>query len=99
MKAYLRELDRLFQKYEVRNILLAYLFVSRICLAGLCFYFFVFALVLFVPLPPGQIEGGFLVCYFSLSFSFICFLDVAMVWKVKPASVTTGSRDRTYARK
>ena len=27
------------------------------------------------------------------------FLDVAMVWKGKPASVTTGTRDRTYVRK
>ena len=26
-------------------------------------------------------------------------LDVAMVWNRKPASVTTGSRDRTYVRK
>ena len=31
--------------------------------------------------------------------STVCFLDVAMVWKGKPASVTTGSRDRTYVRK
>ena len=59
-----------------------------------------FALVLFFPLPSDQIGGGFLVCYFFLSFSFfICFLDVAMIWKGKPASVTTGSRDRTYVRK
>ena len=43
-----------------------------------------FALVLFFPLPSDQIGGGFLVCYFFLSFSsFICFLDVAMVWKGK----------------
>ena len=27
------------------------------------------------------------------------FLDVAMVWKGKLASVTTGTRDRTYVRK
>ena len=68
-------------------------------MAGLCFCFF--ALVLFFPLPSDQIGGGFLVCYFFLSFSsFVCvFLDVAMVWKGKPASVTTGSRDRTYVRK
>ena len=33
-----------------------------------------FALVLFFPLPSDQIGGGFLVCYFSSSFSsFICF--------------------------
>ena len=32
-----------------------------------------FALVLFFPLPSDQIGGGFLVCYFFLSFSsFIC---------------------------
>ena len=62
---------------------------------------FNFALVLFFPLPSDQIGGGFLVCYFFLSFSsFVCVvLDVAMVWKGKPASVTTGSRDRTYVRK
>ena len=34
-----------------------------------------FALVLFIPLPSDQIGGGFLVCYFFLSFSyFVCFL-------------------------
>ena len=50
----------------------AYLFVSRICVAGLCFCFF--ALVLFFPLPSDQTGGGFLVCYFFLSFSsFVCF--------------------------
>ena len=32
-----------------------------------------FALVLFFPFPSDQIGGGFLVCYFFLSFSsFIC---------------------------
>ena len=33
-----------------------------------------FALVLFFPLPSDQIGGGFLVCYFFLSFSsfFLC---------------------------
>ena len=32
-----------------------------------------FALVFFFPLPSDQIGGGFLVCYFFLSFSyFIC---------------------------
>ena len=57
------------------------------------------SVVLFFPLPSDQIGEGFLVCYFFLSFSsFICFLDVAMVWKGKSASVTTGSRDRTYVR-
>ena len=68
-------------------------------MAGLCFCFF--ALVLFFPLPSDQIGGGFLVCYFfsSLSLLLFVFLDVAMVWKGKPASVTTGSRDRTYVRK
>ena len=53
------------------SALLAYLFVSRICVAGLCFCFF--ALVLIFPLPSDQIGGGFLVCYFFLSFSsFVC---------------------------
>ena len=34
---------------------------------------FFFALVLFFPLPSDQIGGGFLVCYFFLSFSsFVC---------------------------
>ena len=52
------------------------------------------------PLSSDQIGGGFLVCYFSsLSLLLFVFLDVAMVWKGKPASVTTGSRDRTYVRK
>ena len=35
----------------------------------------------------------------SLSLLLFVFLGVAMVWKGKPASVTTGSRDRTYVRK
>ena len=35
----------------------------------------------------------------SLSLLLLVFLDVAMVGKGKPASVTTGSRDRTYVRK
>ena len=35
---------------------------------------------------------------FKAEYIYI-FLDVAMVWKGKPASVTTGSRDRTYVRK
>ena len=44
-------------------------------MAGLCFCFFALVL-LFVPLPSDQIGGGFIVCYFSLSFSsFIWFLD------------------------
>ena len=61
---------------------------------------FVFALALFFPLPSDQIGGGFLACYFSsLSLLLFVFWDVAMVWKGKPASVTTGSRDRTYVRK
>ena len=36
---------------------------------------------------------------FMFVFFLFFFLDVAMVWKGKPASVTTGSRDRTYVRK
>ena len=44
-------------------------------MAGLCFCFFALVL-LFFPLPSDQIGEGFLVCYFSLSFSsFIWFLD------------------------
>ena len=68
-------------------------------MAGLCFCFS--ALVLFFPLTSDQIGGGFLVCYFFALFLFFClyFLGVAMVGKGKPASVTTGSRDRTYVRK
>ena len=59
-----------------------------------------FALVIFFPLPSNEIGGGFLVCYFSsLSLLLFVFLHVAMVWEGKPASVTTGSRDRTYVRK
>ena len=47
---------------------------------------------------------GRLLFFSSLSlllfvFFFFFFWDVAMVWKGKPASVTTGSRDRTYVRK
>ena len=80
------------------SALLAYLFVSRICVAGLCFCFF--ALVLFFPLPSDQIGEVFSsVIFSSLSLLLFVFLDVAMVWKGKPTSVTTGSRDRTYVLK
>ena len=60
---------------------------------------FVFALVLFFPSAPIRSGEAFSPVIFPLFSSFICFLDVAMVWKGKPVSVTTGSRDRTYVRK
>ena len=37
--------------------------------------------------------------YYYMTIKVTIFLDVAMVWKGKPASVTTGTRDRTYVRK
>ena len=77
------------------SALLAYLFVSRICVAGLCFCFLL--LFYFFPSPPIRSEEAFSsVIFSSLSLLLFVFLDVAMVWKGKPASVTTGSRDRTY---
>ena len=54
------------------SALLANLFVSRICVAGLCFCFF--ALVLFFPFPSDQIGGGFLVYYFFSSLSLLLFV-------------------------
>ena len=89
--------ERIFFKKN-RSALLAYLFVSRICVAGLCFCFF--ARVLFFPFPSPPIRSGEVfssVIFFLFLFFCLCFLDVA--WKGKPASVTTGSRDRTYVRK
>ena len=69
-------------------------------MAGLCFLFFLL-LFYFFPSPPirsGEVFSS--VIFFPLFLFFcLCFLDVAMVWKGKPASVTTGSRDRTYVRK
>ena len=59
--------------------------IINLIVAGLCFC--IFALVLFFS-PP-----------LRSSLLLFVFLDVAMVWKGKPASVTTGSRDRTYVRK
>ena len=57
-----------------------------------CFYFF--------PSPPIRSGEAFSsVIVSSLSLLLFVFWDVAMVWKGKPASVTTGSRDRTYVRK
>ena len=50
------------------SALLASLFVSRICVVGLCFCFLL--LLLFFPLPSDQIGGGFLVCYFFPLFLF-----------------------------
>ena len=52
--------------------------------------------------PPLRSDRGRLsrLLFFPLFLFFhLFFLDVAMVWKGKPASVTTGSRDRTYVRK
>ena len=64
------------------------------------FAFVFFALVLFFPSPPIRSGEAFSsVIFSSLSLLLFVFLDVAMVWKGKPASVTTGSRDRTYVRK
>ena len=57
----------------------------------LLFYFF--------PSPPIRSGEAFSSVIFPLSLFFYLFLDVAMVWKGKPASVTTGSRDRIYVRK
>ena len=60
-----------------------------------------FALV-FIFSPPLRSDRGRLsrlLFFSSLSLLLFVFLDVAMVWKGKPASVTTGSRDRTYVRK
>ena len=62
---------------------------------------FVFLLLFyFFPSPPirsGEVFSS--VIFSSLSLLLLVFLDVAMVWKGKPASVTTDSRDRTYVRK
>ena len=68
-------------------------------MAGLCFCFLL--LFNFFPSPPIRSGEAFSsVIFSSLSLFFVVvFLDVAMVWKEKPASVTTGSRDRTYVRK
>ena len=58
----------------------------------LLFYFF--------PAPPIRSGEAFSsVIFSSLSLLLFVFLDIAMVWKGKPASATTGSRDRTYVRK
>ena len=77
------------------SALLAYLFVSRICVAGLCFCFLL--LFYFFPSPPIRSGEAFSsVIFSSLSLLLFVFLDVAMVWNGKPASMTTGSRDRTY---
>ena len=53
------------------SVLLAYLFVSRICLAGLCFFF---ALVLFFP-PPLRSDRGRLsrMLFFPLFLFFYLF--------------------------
>ena len=80
------------------SALLAYLFVCRICVTGLCFCFLL--LFYFFPSPPIRSGEAFSsVIFSSLSLILFVFLDVAMVRKGKPASVTTGSRDRTNVRK
>ena len=81
---------------DIWSVLLSYLFVSRIAWRV---FAFVFALVLFFPSPPIRSGEASRLLFFLSFSSFICFLDVAMVWKGKPASVTTGSRGRTYVRK
>ena len=52
----------------------------------------------FIFSPPLRSDRGRLsrLLFFPL---FLFFFYVAMVWKGKPASVTTGSGDRTYVRK
>ena len=66
-------------------------------MAGLCFCFLF--LFYFFPSPPIRSGEAFSsVIFSSLSLLIVC-LDVAVIWKGKPASVTTGSRDRTYVRK
>ena len=56
--------------------------------------------ILFFPSPPIRPgEAFWSVIFSSLSLLLFVFGDVAMVRKGKPASVTTGKRDRTYVRK
>ena len=67
-------------------------------MAGLCFLFFCSCFIP-PPSPPIRLGEAFSsVIFSSLSLILFVFLDVAMVWKGKPASVTTDSRDRTYLR-
>ena len=55
------------------SALLAYLFVSRICVAGLCFCFFAFVFYFFPSFPIRSGEAFSSVMFFLSFSSFICF--------------------------
>ena len=77
-------------------VCLACLFICLSDMRGGSLLLFFLLLFLFFPLPSDQIGGGFLVCYFSsLSLLLFVFLDVAMVWKGKPASVCDHGFERS----
>ena len=63
-------------------------------MAGLCFCFLL--LFYFFPSPPIRSGEAFSsVIFSSFSLLLFVFLDVAMVWKGKPASVTTDGFERS----
>ena len=72
---------------------------------GSLLLFFCSCFIFSLPLRSDRGRFSRLLFFSSLSLLlfvfvfFVFFLDVAMVWKGKPASVTTGTRDRTYVRK
>ena len=83
-------------KYQIRPEY-ACLSICRSGMRGGSLLLFFLLLFYFFPSPPirsGEVFSS--VIFFPLFLFFcLCFLDAAMVWKGKPASVTTGSRDRT----
>ena len=63
-------------------------------MAGLCFCFFCSCFIFSPPLRSDRGRLSRLLFFSSLSLLFLfVFLDVAMVWKGKPASVTTRVRE------
>ena len=83
---------------DIWSVLLAYYWHLSLGLLGGSLLLFLLLFYFFLPLRSDRGRLSRLLFFLSFS-SFICFLYVAMVWKGKPASVTTGSRDRTYVRK
>ena len=60
---------------------------------GSLLLFFCSCFIFSLPLRSDRGRFSRLLFFSSLSLLLFVFLDVAMVWKGKPASVTTGSRD------
>ena len=85
---------------DTLSALLAYLFVSRICVAGLCFAFVFLLLFYFFPSPPIRSGEAFSSVIFPLSFSsFICFFGCSDGMEREACVCDHGFERSDYVRK